>query len=923
MGWAAKLQIMRRLQHLPLKIVVLGLSLAAGGCMHGMFRQDSTTTVSSTHPASIRSTATQVVDFKQQGQQAGVSEPAANQSAVYEEPIGVDGSASSGKVVPLSTTNPNATAIPVTPSGSVLPQQPENNGRCVSSVPSTRPHSTSNTEKANAANRKFAVPQLTQVGPNERPSQIRFETAESLAKQFAASEEGTAMARSMPSEKTATSETAVNPPSYNHPIPQLTPVANATPVQSQNAVETPVVAAAPDPAAVQSFPIPQLTREKVKATSQEAFPTVDKVAATPKSMIPPSYKFPAPRLTGVVPKDASSDTATVSKDSASVPSTEDAAQFAGATVPEGVTNVQLATWDASVPNEPAESATRDGSARMAQFKATTPELVPAPKGNTPDAKSRSTATPTSTGTGTASQATSSDGAPLITLHVDNLEITKAIELISRQARIVNILVSPGVTGTVTVDLRNKTVDEALEILAKQCRLKVRREKDIIYVSTLEESRQVESDDLPVRLYYLNYITSTDAETMITKVLSKDGKVMKSPDAKTGLESDFVDISSGGSSGGTKKVDAGGNSLAGGEVLIVQDHEYVLKTVDRIIAQLDIKPVQVMIEAVLVQVTLDKNMDLGANFSFLDGAGRAAAVLGSGGLINTAGGFSPGTVVNGSGQLQGILGANTYGMKVGWNGNTTAGYIQALETYGKVKVLACPRLFVLNKQRAELQLGSNLGYQTTTVNQTSSTQTVSYVKTGTQLRIRPYVSSDGMIRMEVHPERSTGALDNNGIPQTKSSQVTTNVIVPDGTTMVIGGLMDEEVSEGWSGLPLLSRLPWLGYLFRHSTDTTAKKELVVILTPHIWRPENPTGTNCIGGPKTLGLREKVSQKPCEERRDGPALLESIPACQECPCPSPANASKSSQATQASAKNTNPTSKPVQRTAQTPGNASATN
>ncbi len=185
-----------------------------------------------------------------------------------------------------------------------------------------------------------------------------------------------------------------------------------------------------------------------------------------------------------------------------------------------------------------------------------------------------------------------------------------------------------------------------------------------------------------------------------------------------------------------------------------------KTVDRVIAQIDVQPVQVLIEAVIVQVNLTKGMDLGVNFAVLDGAGKALAVMGDGAAINAAAGFTPASVLAAGGKLASGYAPSpaTNGLKFGFVSNSTTGFITALETFGETKVLACPRLLVLNKQRAELHIGKQLGYQTSTVSQTSTTQTVNFMNVGTQLRLRPFISSDGMIRMEIHPERSTGALD---------------------------------------------------------------------------------------------------------------------------------------------------------------------
>lgn len=513
--------------------------------------------------------------------------------------------------------------------------------------------------------------------------------------------------------------------------------------------------------------------------------------------------------------------------------------------------------------------------------------------------------------------TSNNG--LITLHADNLDIRKALEMISRQGQM-NILVAPGVTGTVTLDLRDKTMDDALQAIARLCQLSVRRERDFLYVATLTEVRETEENDLPVRVYRLNYVRSTDVEKMVKPLLSKKGVFTSSPEAEVGLPSDATGAARAGASESTKEVKGGGNSLAGGDIAIVQDYEDVLKKVDRVIAELDVQPIQVLIEAVIVSVKLDKNTELGVNFAMLDGAGKALAVAGSGAAINAATGFPPASVLQGTsagtpntktttttitdgtvtsttaiktgttGAVSNGFGTTTNGIKFGWVGGSTTGFVKALEGYGETKVLASPRILVLNKQRAEIHLGDQLGYTTSTQTQTSTTQTVNFMPVGTQLRLRPFVSSDGMVRMEIHPERSSGALDAAGVPQTNAQQVTTNVMVPDGATIVIGGLIDTQDNHSYEGIPVLCRLPWVGYLFRDDSTTTAKRELIVILTPHVWRPDCPTGLNQLGRPRTLGLAERVAQSPAAERRDGADLYELTEpgSCKKACCPSPAKA-----------------------------------
>ena len=163
------------------------------------------------------------------------------------------------------------------------------------------------------------------------------------------------------------------------------------------------------------------------------------------------------------------------------------------------------------------------------------------------------------------------------------------------------------------------------------------------------------------------------------------------------------------------------------------------------------------------------------------------------------------------------------------------FITALESIGDTNVIASPRLLVLNKHRAEILIGKELGYVSTTITETSASQTVDFLKVGAQLIIRPFISNDGLIRMEVHPELSTGSVqitNNFTVPNKDTTQVTTNIMVPDGVTVIIGGLMREDLQTTSSQLPFLGNLPLVGAAFRNKTETTTKQEIIVLITPHI-------------------------------------------------------------------------------------------
>src|SRR5262249_3902085 len=144
---------------------------------------------------------------------------------------------------------------------------------------------------------------------------------------------------------------------------------------------------------------------------------------------------------------------------------------------------------------------------------------------------------------------------------------------------------------------------------------------------------------------------------------------------------------------------------------------------------------------------------------------------------------------------------------------------------------------------------------------SSLQVVQFLSVGTLLTLRPFVTGEGLVRMEIHPEKSTGQLDAMGVPQTNTTELTTNILVPDGATIVIGGLMDNADTAAEGGVLGLARLPVVGPLFRSRLTTTTKRELIVLLTPRVRpRPGSPT----LGPAATTPCRSRPSSAACPGR-----------------------------------------------------------
>jgi general secretion pathway protein D len=482
----------------------------------------------------------------------------------------------------------------------------------------------------------------------------------------------------------------------------------------------------------------------------------------------------------------------------------------------------------------------------------------------------------------------------ISLHMDDLDIRRALELLSRQGRL-SIMVAPAVTGRVTANLEGVTVEQALNAILKLTNLTARRDGELVFVYSPQEFKQLayHNQEIETRIYRLNYMRAIDMMGMIQDLLSADGTMTATPSAREGI-SEAPSFSSGGGGGGGAVAPSsgggggggvsgpggtGGNSLSGSDVIIIRDYKANLKAIDEIVAQLDIPPVQVLVEAVIISVQLAQQTNLGVNYAVVDNMATALGTIGNGADLAANSGFTPAKLltipvapvtaaaaaaagrING-GTEPGGLSSNTNGIKFGFVSKNNSFFITALESLGEVRVLASPRLLVLNKQKAEIQLGQRLGYATVTQNFTSTVQQISFLNTGTLLRLRPFVSSDGNVRMEIHPERSSGSTPG-GIPQTNTSEMTTNVMIPDGATLVIGGLMEDERDFDQEGIPGLNRLPILGAAFGQKTKVLGKRELVVLLTPHIYRPNLPPSPAPPGGivpPPTGVVPPAVSSAP---------------------------------------------------------------
>jgi type IV pilus assembly protein PilQ len=385
----------------------------------------------------------------------------------------------------------------------------------------------------------------------------------------------------------------------------------------------------------------------------------------------------------------------------------------------------------------------------------------------------------------------------------------------------NILIGRGVTGRVpAANLQNVTAEQALDALTRSLGYVYEKEENFVFVWTSNDAlaRKQAARKSMSKVYRPRYISVKELQTLVTPLLSKpNGLIAVTNPAESGLEE--------------SKTKVGGNSLAQSDALLVMDFPEVIAQIDAIVCDIDVPPAQVVIEAMILSVKLTDAMKLGVNFAILEGQNKQLITSGSSSQINSNVGFPNKDSIL---PVMGEFLTGTAGLKYGFLQGDLSGFVEALETLAETSVVASPSVRVLNKQRAELIIGQRLGYKTVTQNGAQSVENINFLEVGTKLLIRPFVAEDGLVRMEIHPERSDGQINEAGLPESRTTEVTSNVMIRDGSTIVIGGLIEEQANQSQSRIPGLGALPVVGNLFKNKANDTNRTELIVLITPRVVR-----------------------------------------------------------------------------------------
>ncbi len=255
-------------------------------------------------------------------------------------------------------------------------------------------------------------------------------------------------------------------------------------------------------------------------------------------------------------------------------------------------------------------------------------------------------------------------------------------------------------------------------------------------------------------------------------------------------------------------------------LIVRATDSDWALVQQVLGAVDLRPLQVLIEVTIVQVQRTHDLSLGIS-------GQQTKVNNLGGLDTTikfASQASPNDIVA---LLTGGKGAVSYAVA-----------INALQTRGDVKVLSLPVIIAQNNKQAILNVGQNVPFvqvsQSAAIVGTGLVQTIQYQSVGTTLTITPIINPDGYVNLTVSQtdDNATNDVQFNA-PIISQRQASTQVFIRDGQTTVIGGLTDNTTSTTVSGIPILSKIPWIGgLLFGNTQKSVTADELYLFLTPHV-------------------------------------------------------------------------------------------
>lgn len=377
---------------------------------------------------------------------------------------------------------------------------------------------------------------------------------------------------------------------------------------------------------------------------------------------------------------------------------------------------------------------------------------------------------------------------------------------------VNIISGPEVIGMVNIQLKDVPWQKALDVILSTYGYSYEQKGTIIMVTTLDNLKKrredakllADQEPLATRTFVLNFSKAEDAVKSLEKMKTSRGSV---------------------------NFDTRTNSV------IVTDVESNLELIKEIVKTLDTVTPQVLIEARIMETTLDKKDTMGVKWNLSVGAsgGRRDTTLPW--LEPSSGHLLPATTISSAAEAL----APVYGTL---NASGLSATLDMLKTNGKTKTLSNPQIVTLDNQPAKVQVG----YQYPMPQYTSDSQTGvlhisgwNYMDIGLVFDVTPHINNANLVTLDISPKilgfKATNPPDNVSATaatmQVLTNQaISTKVMIKNGETLVIAGLVTDNLTKIQSRVPVLGYIPVLGWFFQHTEDEHTKTELMIFLTPHI-------------------------------------------------------------------------------------------
>ena len=365
----------------------------------------------------------------------------------------------------------------------------------------------------------------------------------------------------------------------------------------------------------------------------------------------------------------------------------------------------------------------------------------------------------------------------VSITIQDISVREVMEMLAVQRRL-NIFVADGIDSRVSVNLYDMSVEDAIQAIADSAGLAVERRNGNYFIVERNDVGKYNASGLTeVKAFKVQYTETSQVETILKEHISSLGKI---------------------------------TTLTDRSMLVIEDMPDFMRRIEVLLEQIDREPKQILIEAKILEVTLTDGESFGIDWAKLFDASDGSGAFGVQGLSNPG---SPGLFFD-------FVGPN---IQIA---------LDLLRDRGRLRTLSTPKLLAMEDREARTQVGTRLGYRvTTTINQVT-TESIEFLETGIILKVTPSVDRQGMILLDIHPEVSTGLVSADGIPNKSTTQLSTRMLVPDGRTIFLGGLIQRSTDESREGVPVLGDIPGVGVLFSNRSQKLTTTEIVVLITPKV-------------------------------------------------------------------------------------------